>query len=228
MSTVCSRSESQPHADQKTLGTDQTRVSSDDQHHSDTAQARHATPSYPCPVLGFVAYSGTGKTTLLRQLLPLLKQRGLRIGVVKHAHHSFDIDTPGKDSYELRKAGADRMLIGSRKRFALMVEHDDGAEPDLHGLLAEIGTSELDLVLVEGFKHEPYDKIELHRRQLDRPLLFPHDPHVIAIASDAPVNEAGTLPRLDLNSPIEIAEFVMHYSARWRTASDTAREEQQT
>ena len=163
------------------------------------------------PVLGFAAWSGTGKTTLLKHLIPALKQAGLHIGVVKHAHHSFDIDTPGKDSYELRKAGADHMLVGSRHRWALMVEHDSGDEPRLDAMLAQLHGRDLDLILVEGFKHERYPKIELHRPTLNRPLLFPEDDSIIAIASDVPLEPRPGIPQLDLNQPQSIADFVMAY-----------------
>jgi len=163
------------------------------------------------PILGFCAWSGTGKTTLLRQLLPLLVARGMRVAVVKHAHHKFDIDHPGKDSYELRKAGACQMLISSRRRMALMTEFEAGRdEPTLSELLDRLELQHTDLVLVEGFKHERYPKIELHRPSLNKPLLFPDDPNVIAFASDVQIPEAGRhLPALDLNDPGQIADFII-------------------
>ncbi len=165
-------------------------------------------------VLGFAAWSGTGKTTLLKQLIPVLKKRELRLGVVKHAHHNFDVDTPGKDSYELRKAGADHMLIGSRKRWALMVERDGDDEPRLDELLAHLSGRDLDLILVEGFKHERFAKIELHRPALQRPLLFPDDDSIIAIASDARLTTPPGIPQLDLNQLQDIVDFVVDYIAR--------------
>jgi len=163
------------------------------------------------PILGFCAWSGTGKTTLLRALLPLLVARGMRVAVVKHAHHKFDIDHPGKDSYALRKAGASQMLISSRRRMALMTEFERGRdEPRLSELLDRLDLQRADLILVEGFKHEHYPKIELHRPSLNKPLLFPDDPDVIAFASDAPIPESGThLPGLDLNDPGQIADFII-------------------
>ena len=164
------------------------------------------------PVLGFAAWSGTGKTTLLKQLIPELKAEDLRIGVVKHAHHSFDIDTPGKDSYALRKAGADHMLIASRQRWALMVEHDSGAEPQLEDVLAHLPSTDLDLILVEGFKHEKFPKIELHRPSRQRPLLFPDDNSIIAIASDARISPAPQIPQLDLNHIQDIVGFVLGFA----------------
>jgi len=160
------------------------------------------------PVLGFAAYSGTGKTTLLKQLLPLLRERGLRVGMIKHAHHDFDIDTPGKDSYELRKAGASEMLIASGRRWALMVETDKAGDPRLQEMLNRLDQDNLDLVLVEGFKHEAFSKIELHRPSVGKPLIFPDDPNIIAVASDGELSEQTNLPLLDINNIQAVAEFV--------------------
>ena len=161
------------------------------------------------PVIGFVAWrSNTGKTTLLTRLLPLLVAHGLRVGMIKHAHHEFDIDIPGKDSYELRKAGARQMLVASAKRWALMTETPGPAQdPELDHLLSHLDQEHLDLVLVEGFRHVSYPKIELHRTALESPFLFPDDPDIIAIASDGPVTT--TLPRLDINQPRAVAEFIL-------------------
>ena len=166
------------------------------------------------PIVGFAAFSGTGKTTLLKELLPLLRARGLRVGVVKHAHHSFDVDHPGKDSYELRKSGAAQMLIASRTRWALVVELAREREPRLDEVLLELDQAALDLILVEGFKDEHFPKIELHRSGLRRPLLFPADDAVIAVASDAPLDDTRQLPQLDLNRPEEIAAFIVDYVAQ--------------
>lgn len=161
------------------------------------------------PILGFAAYSGTGKTTLLEKLLPLLRANDLRIGVIKHAHHRFDIDQPGKDSHRLRQAGASQMLVASRHRWALMVETQTRAgEPDLDDLLRHLDQNELDIILVEGFKHEAFPRIELHRPALGKPLLFPDDPHIIAVASDAALSVATELPCLDINDPAQIAAFI--------------------
>ena len=161
------------------------------------------------PILGFAAWSGTGKTTLLRRLLPILAGRGIRVGMVKHAHHDFEVDTPGKDSYELRKAGAAQMLISSRRRWALMVERPVDREPPLDEVLLELDQELLDLILVEGFKHERFPKIELHRPSFGRPLLHPRDDTIVAIATDAPLDAPVSLPMLDLNSPEDIASFVI-------------------
>jgi molybdopterin-guanine dinucleotide biosynthesis protein MobB len=162
---------------------------------------------YAKPVLGFAAFSGTGKTTLLKQLIPLLADRGIRLGVIKHAHHNFDIDKPGKDSFELRKAGARQMLVASSRRWALMTETGDHDEPQLDYLLGRLDPDGIDLVLVEGFKHVPIPRIELHRPSLNYPLLHPDDPGIIAVASDTPL-DTGELTWLDLNDVGAIAEFV--------------------
>lgn len=162
------------------------------------------------PVIGFAAFSGTGKTTLIEQLLPLLCARGLRIAMIKHAHHRFDIDQPGKDSYRLRKAGAQQMLIASRLRRALMTETPDAeSDPPLAALIDELDTRQLDLILVEGFKHERFPKIELHRPALGHPLLAAQDTDIIAVASDAPLRPALAIPQLDINQPTQIVDFIL-------------------
>jgi len=165
---------------------------------------------YPLPILGFCAYSGTGKTTLLTQLIPLLKARGLRIGVVKHAHHSFEVDHVGKDSFKLRASGAEQMLVASRDRIAWIRETPErGQEPALGDILDILDPGCLDLVLVEGFKRAPIPKIELHRQALRKPLIHPRDPNVIAVATDSLRTKlAGDVYRLDLNRPDEIAGFI--------------------
>jgi len=164
------------------------------------------------PVIGFAAYSGTGKTTLLRRLIPALKARGLRPALIKHSHHDFEIDTPGKDSYELRKAGADQVLLASRHRYALIVETPEReGDPVLADLLERLDADRADLVLVEGFRHAAFPKIELHRPALGKPLLFPEDPHIIAVASDAPLPVETRLPLLDLNAVDRIADFLVDY-----------------
>lgn len=162
-------------------------------------------------LLGFVAWSGTGKTTLLCKLIPLLKEQGVRVGVIKHAHHNFDVDKPGKDSYKLRKAGADQMLVASHVRWALMVEEDQGDYPSLARMLSRLDHSTLDLVLIEGFKREPFPKIELHRTVLEKELIHPDDDSFIAIASDQPISPQPNLPQLDINNEQEILQFVLDY-----------------
>lgn len=169
------------------------------------------------PLLGFCAWgSGIGKTTLLTSLIPVLVQHGLRISVIKHAHHSFDIDHPGKDSYRLRESGAVQMLLGSRHRWALMTElsriEPKREEPDLAELLPHVDASLVDLILVEGFKHEPIPKIEVYRPSLQKPLLADSDKRVIAVAADGPVTTS--VPVLDLNDPNAIASFVLDWLAQ--------------
>jgi len=161
------------------------------------------------PVLGVAAYSGTGKTTLLRKVLPQLRARGLRVGMVKHAHHSFDTDIPGKDSYELRRAGAVQMLVASRHRWALVTETGDAAEPRLDELLVHLDHDNLDLILVEGFKAESFPKIELHRPSQGHPLLCTLDESIIAVATDAPLSHPVRVPTLDLNRPEAIVDFIL-------------------
>lgn len=177
------------------------------------------TNAYPIPVLGLAAWSGAGKTTLLRGVLPILRERGVRCALVKHAHHSFDIDHPGKDSYELRKAGADQVLIASRKRWALMVEHEHPQDPPLSELLGHLDARQADVVLIEGFRHESLPKIEVHRPALGKPLLHPDDPRIIAVACDQPLNTS--LPQLDLNNPVAVASFIIDFHRAHR-ASRTA------
>ncbi len=161
------------------------------------------------PVLGFAAYSGSGKTTLLVQLIPLLVDRGVRVGVIKHSHHDFDIDQPGKDSYRLRKAGAQQMLIASPQRSALIEEHTDKHEPQLNELLEQLNREQLDLVLVEGFRHVAFAKIEVHRAATGKPLLHPDDASIIAVACDTTIDTH--LPRLALNQPQDIVEFILNF-----------------
>jgi molybdopterin-guanine dinucleotide biosynthesis protein MobB len=160
------------------------------------------------PVVGFAAYSGTGKTTLLKEVIPLLRQRGVRVGVIKHAHHSFEIDKPGKDSYELRMAGASQMLIASAQREALVVEKEVEGEADLDRLLAKLDQSSLDIILVEGFKDEAFPKIELYRETMGKPPLHPQDPDIIAVATDCELPAATRLPVLNINAADQIADFL--------------------
>ncbi|KXO09890.1 Molybdopterin-guanine dinucleotide biosynthesis protein MobB / Molybdopterin biosynthesis protein MoeA [Moritella sp. JT01] len=166
------------------------------------------------PLLGFAAFSGTGKTTLLEAILPKLVARGIRVAVIKHAHHDFDIDLPGKDSYRLRKAGASQMLISSRCRRALVTETPD-EEATLPHLIAQLDQTQLDLILVEGFKQLNFPKIELHRTEVGKPWLHPTDNNIIAIAANvsapAPLAEKTPLPKLDINDLEQITEFVISF-----------------
>ena len=168
-------------------------------------------PNAQIPVLGFTAASGTGKTTLLTQIIPILKQNGLRIGIIKHSHHDFDIDQPGKDSFRLRKAGASPVLLVSRYRRAIITELTAEQEPRLDQQLQQFDPSELDLILVEGFKAEKFPKIELHRPALAQPLLYPNDSDIIAIATDKVLETPAYLTQLDLNRPEMIAAYIQNY-----------------
>jgi molybdopterin-guanine dinucleotide biosynthesis protein B len=155
-------------------------------------------------VLGIAGYSGSGKTTLIEKLVPELGRRGYRIGVLKHAHHAFDVDKPGKDSYRFRVAGAASVIVASSNRWALMQELRGADEPTLDELLLKL--SECDLVLVEGYKHAPIDKLEVHRRGSGTPPLFPQDHRIIAIATDEPL--ATALPQFDLNNQLQLSDWI--------------------
>lgn len=161
------------------------------------------------PVLGFAAYSGTGKTSLLVRLIPFLKSQGLRVGVIKYSHHDVEIDQPGKDSFKLRKAGATPMLLVSPYRRALITEFSAPKEISLMEQLEAFPMAELDLILVEGFRDQAFAKIELHRPTLGKPLLYPHDAGIIAIASDQVLPTPAHLPCLNLNDPESIGRFIM-------------------
>ena len=146
-------------------------------------------------VIGLAGWSGAGKTTLLARVLPHLLGKGLRVSVIKHAHHSFDVDLPGKDSWVHRQSGATEVLVSSGKRWALMHELRGASEPRLPELLKKM--SRVDLVVVEGFKSEPHRKIEVHRAANGKPLLFPDDPAIAGIAADTAVETALPLAHLD-------------------------------
>ena len=172
------------------------------------------THDFRFPVLGFAAFSGSGKTTLLERLIPCLKERGLRLALVKHSHHDFEIDQPGKDSHRLRKAGADQVLLASPWRTAWIAEGDGRTEPRLADLLQRLDGEALDLVLVEGFRHEAIPKIEVHRPSLGKPLLCLDDPQILALACDEPPDRPVPVPLLDLGRPEGVADWVM----AWRQA----------
>jgi len=161
------------------------------------------------PILGFSAFSGTGKTTLLRQIIPALKQRGLRVSVVNHALHNIDLDFPGKDSYELRKSGADQTVICTMTRMAMITEFTRPTEePDLQQIIDSLDSSRADIVLVEGYKDIHFPKIELHREALRKPYLYPNDDSVIAIACDRQPPEGISIPVLEINDIQSIASFI--------------------
>ena len=170
--------------------------------------------SHATPIIGFVGPSGSGKTTLLRQLVPLLKGQGLRLGYLKHAHHTFDLDRPGKDSFEVRAAGADQTLLASAQRWALQVENQaPGADPDLDEMLARFESDRLDLVLAEGFKYACYPKIEVHRAAVGQRPLYPDDPAIIAVVTDANLVGDTHPPALPLDDPPMIAAFLLNWLA---------------
>ena len=159
-------------------------------------------------VLGLAGWSGAGKTTLIAKLIPVLKARGLTVSTIKHAHHAFDVDTPGKDSFVHREAGAREVIVSSAKRWVLMHELRDGPEPDLHALLGHLNP--VDLVLVEGFKRDAHSKIEVHRVENGKPFLFPDDPTIVAVASDAPPPFGP--PRVLLDNVEAIAALIVAHA----------------
>jgi len=158
-------------------------------------------------VFGFAGYSGAGKTTLIENLIPRFVFEGLTVSLIKHAHHGFDIDRPGKDSYRHREAGCSEVLLTSDQRWVLMHELRGRREPTLEDQLAIL--SPCDLALVEGYKASAIPKLEVHRPAHGRPLMFPENPHIVAVASDVPIETS--LPLLDLNDYDRIAGFVMTY-----------------
>ena len=162
-------------------------------------------------ILGIAGYSGSGKTTLIEKLVPLLVGEGLRVSLIKHAHHVFDVDTPGKDSWRHRQAGCTEVMVSSARRWALMRELRGEPEPTLQEQLRRL--SPCDLVLVEGWKFDPIPRIEVHRSGEDarRPLLFPDDPHVIAVATDEPLDTR--LPQFDLDDAPAVARFILAFVA---------------
>lgn len=166
-------------------------------------------------IFGLAGWSGSGKTTLVAALIPELVARGLTVSTIKHAHHEFDIDRPGKDSWRHRQAGAREVMVASSRRWALMHELRDKPEPPLEELVANM--SPTDLLLVEGWKRHAHPKLEVHRPSLGKPLLYPQDPHVVAIASDEPI--AAPIPLLPLADAGAIADFILdHFGPRpWRS-----------
>lgn len=161
-------------------------------------------------IIGFAGWSGAGKTTLLDELIPALVRRGVRVSTIKHAHHTFDVDQPGKDSYRHRMAGATEVLVSSMNRWALIHELRGAAEPDLPELLAHLAP--VDLVLVEGFKRNRHPKVEIWRAEVGKPFLHPDDPFIVGIASDAPIADAP-LPVIALDDAEALADFVMIHAA---------------
>lgn len=157
-------------------------------------------------IIGLAGWSGSGKTTLLTKVLPRLIARGKKVSTLKHAHHNFDIDRPGKDSFEHRSAGATEVLVVSGNRWALMHELRGAPEPELHDLLGKL--SDVDLVLIEGFKRQQFPKLEIHRKENGKPLLHPDDDWIVAVASDSPLPDAS-VPVVDLNDIETIADLLL-------------------
>jgi len=155
-------------------------------------------------IFGLAGWSGSGKTTLLAGLIPALVARGLSVSTIKHAHHEFDIDQPGKDSWRHRQAGAHEVMVASSRRWALMLELRDAPEPSLDELVARM--TPVDLLMVEGWKRHPHPKIEVYRAALGKPLLYPEDPWVVAIASDERLS--APIPLLPLGDPVAVAAFI--------------------
>ncbi len=164
-------------------------------------------------ILGIAGYSGSGKTTLLEKVIPILRQHGLRISVIKHAHHNFDIDRPGKDSFRHREAGAREVLIVSGHRWALMHELRDEPEPSLDELVKRL--SPCDLLLVEGYKFSDIPKLEIHRTATGHPLLHPGDANIIAVVTDS--KDTFPIPRLDIDAPQQVADHILKYFSLNRT-----------
>ena len=160
-------------------------------------------------IFGLAGWSGSGKTTLLTALIPHFVARGLSVSTIKHAHHEFDVDRPGKDSWRHREAGASEVMVASSRRWALMHELRGAPEPSLDELISRM--KPVDLLLVEGFKFHPHDKIEVHRPSVGKPFLYPEDPHVLAVASDERVSVP--LPLLPLDDPATVAAFILARAA---------------
>ena len=158
-------------------------------------------------IIGIAGFSGSGKTTLIEKVIPVLVREGLRVSLIKHAHHEFDVDQPGKDSYRHRHAGCAEVLVSSSKRWAMMHELRGASEPTLQEQLKHF--SPCDLVIVEGYKAEAIPKIEVHRKAGHTPLLFPEDANVVAVATDEPLDTE--LPQIDGDDPEAVARFIIQY-----------------
>ena len=160
-------------------------------------------------ILGLAGWSGSGKTTLVCKLIPELTRRGVSVSTIKHAHHAFDVDKPGKDSYEHRAAGAAQVLVSSANRWALLTEHRGAPEPVLKDLIGEM--QPVDLLLIEGFKKDSHPKLEIHRPIVGKPMLWPDDPAIVGIASDQALPSV-TLPVIDLDDIFAVADFVLSHA----------------
>lgn len=159
-------------------------------------------------IFGFAGYSGSGKTTLIERLVPQIRTHGIKVSLIKQTHHDVDLDQPGKDSFRLRKAGCQEVMLASARRWILMHELRQEPEPGLAELVTTL--SPCDLVLVEGFKRDPIPKLEVHRQASDKPLLHPQDPWIVGIATDEPL--ATQLPQFDLDAVEEITTFILKHT----------------
>jgi molybdopterin-guanine dinucleotide biosynthesis protein B len=171
-------------------------------------------------IIGLAGWSGSGKTTLIKKLIPRLIARGTTVSTLKHAHHGFDLDQPGKDSFFHRAAGATEVIISSARRWAILHELRDAPEWDLGHLVAKM--SPVDLVLVEGFKRDAFPKLEIHRAENGKPLIYPEDPHIVAIASDEPLPQVS-VPVVDLDDVEAIADLLLKHAVPIGAAAATAR-----
>jgi molybdopterin-guanine dinucleotide biosynthesis protein B len=170
-------------------------------------------------VIGFAGWSGSGKTTLVEKVIEVLAGRGLAVSLIKHAHHKFDVDQPGKDSWRHRRAGCREVLVSSGNRWALIHELRGAPEMPLDALLSKL--SDCDIALVEGFKRAPIDKIEIYRSGASESMLFPQDPHIVAVATDVTDLDTADRVRLDINDAGQVADFVMAHCLG-RSALDQA------
>tara|TARA_B100000609_G_scaffold196979_1_gene193270 strand:- start:100 stop:618 length:519 start_codon:yes stop_codon:yes gene_type:complete len=162
-------------------------------------------------IIGFAAFSGTGKTTLIKKIVSILSKKKYTVSVIKHAHHNFDLDQPGKDSYEIRKSGAENILISSEKRWALIHENKNNQELSLEDLLNILGNIDSDIILVEGFKKENFPKIELYREEIGKDILFYNDKNIVAFATDVDINIEQNIEKLDINDPQQIVDYIIKF-----------------
>jgi molybdopterin-guanine dinucleotide biosynthesis adapter protein len=179
----------------------------------------NAPPNGPTRIIGLAGWSGSGKTTLITRLIPRLIARGIKVSTLKHAHHGFDLDQPGKDSFFHRAAGATEVIISSAKRWAILHELREEPEWDLRALVAKM--TPVDLVLVEGFKRDAFPKLEIHRAANGKPLIHPDGPYIVAIASDVVLPEAK-VPVVDLDDIEAIADLLLKRAVPVGAAEATA------
>lgn len=167
------------------------------------------------PIIGFAGFSGSGKTTLIEKVIQYLKKAGLTMAVIKHSHHNIDLDKPGKDSHRLRQAGAQQLALTGPKCIHHFIEREQKYETSLAEALQCLSLDNIDLVIVEGFRHEAFSKIEVQRLELQKPLLCTKDPHIIALASDE-ANIDSPVPLLDLNNGEQVSQFILKHLTQSR------------